>query len=67
MKQSSHIIVLSFFSLEQEVIKSNCQETLVYPFSRSGIFTLNPNNRGNVSVQCERGEDGKGKACCAYD
>lgn len=57
MKQVSPIIILSFLSLEQEVIKNN----------RSGIFMLSPNNMGNVSVQCERGENGKGKTCCKYE
>ena len=28
---------------------------------------LSPNNMGNVSVQCERGENGKGKTCCKYE
>ena len=57
MKQVSPIIILSFLSLEQEVIKNN----------KSGIFMLSPNSKGNVSVQCERGEDGKGKTCCKYE
>ena len=37
---------------------------MVAPFSRSGIFNISPNNRGNVSVQCERSDDGKGKTSC---
>ena len=28
---------------------------------------LSPNNMGNVSVQCERGEDGESKTCCKYE
>ena len=54
--------VHTLFHLDQTSTADNCQETVVAPFTRSGIYKINPKKRGEIDVICEISEDGRGNA-----